>query len=211
MEAMSATDDPDTMRDGLDHAAEGSAAYVYLEHRANLAEAALDGGTPIDAYDLTPSSNGFELCDPYGSGDEACGTYADFEAVDGLVSDFTVDGERPGARLTAGNGETVEDRGVTAEFLTAYDAISSDALWVTMRVASGPQPVDVWLYEATYRAPDGSQRQTTDVFGPYQLGADSNATICLSFAGVEPGGHVTLGGVDSTDYITDFELEIQVG
>lgn len=211
MEAIAATNDPEAMRDGLDQAHEGSTAYVYLAHRANLAESFLDGGTPIDAYDLTAVGDGFELCDPNGTGDEACGAYTDFEAVDGKVSDFTVDGEEPGPRLTAGNGETVEDRGVTAEFLTAYDAVAGTGLWVTMRVASGSDPVDVWLYEATYRAPDGGQRQATDAYGPNDLGADSNATVTLVFSGVEPGGVVTLEGVDSTDYISDYRLEIHVG
>lgn len=212
MEAMAATDNPGAMRDGLDRATEGSPAYVYLLHRANLAEAALDGGTPIDEFDLTSSSDGFELCDPYGTGDEACGTYADFKTNDsGTITDLTVDGEYPGPRLTTGNGETVEDRGVSAEFLTAYDAISGSGLWVTMRIESGNTPVDVWLYQATYRAPDGGQRQATEALGPIELGAESNARLTLQFASVKPGGTVTLSGVDSADYLTEFELEIKVG
>lgn len=153
-----------------------------------------------------------ELCEPAASGEDACGVYADFEADDaGLLTTFTVDGEDPGPLLTVGNGETVENAGVSAEFLTAYDAVAGTGLWVTLRLTSGSTDVDMYLYTATYRAPDGAQREATDAWGPFELGADSSTTVALVFSGVEPGGEITLEGVETPDYLTDIRLEIAVG
>lgn len=207
MDALATTDDPEAMRDGLQYAAEGSTAHVYLQHRANLAEAALDGGQPVPAYQLDPAGDGFKLCHPYDTAD--CGIFADFKAADGKVTDLTVDGEEPGPRLTAGNGDTVTAGGVTAEFLTAYDAVAGSGLWVTARVTSGSEAVELSIYTAVYRAPDGKQRDASDAYGPYELGADSNAMVTLVFAGVEPGGAVSLTVWD--EGFNESVLEIQVG
>jgi hypothetical protein len=208
LEAVAATDDPEAMRDGLEYAAEGSVAYVYLEHRANIAEASLDGGFPLDAYKMTEVSDGFEVCIP--NDRESCGLFNGFKTVHGKVSDLMVDGEEPGPRLSAGNGDVVQDGGVDAEFLTAYDAIAGSGLWVTVRVSSSSEAIDLFLFESTYRAQDGKQRQVTETVGAYELGPDSNAMLTLVFAGVEPGGKVTLSGMDSDDF-DEFSLEIQVG
>jgi len=207
VDALAATDDPEAMRDGLRYAAEGSVAYVYLEHRANLADAALDGGSPFPAYRATASGDGFEICDP--SDRASCGTFAGFQTADGKLTDLTVDGDRPGPLLTTGNGDKVTANGLNAEFLTAYDAIAGSGLWVTIRITSGPESVELDIYSATYRAPDGRQRQVTDAYGPYELGADSNAMVALVFAGVQPGGTVSLTAWDQ-DYNED-ELRIRVG
>jgi hypothetical protein len=182
-------------------------AHAYLTHRANLAEAFLDGGFPLPAYRVTDVGDGYELCDP--TDRATCGTFAGFKADGGRITDLTVDGERPGPLLTVGNGDTVTAAGVTAEFLTAYDTISTGALWVTVRVVSSSEPAELDLYGATYRAPDGKQRRATDAQGPFELGAESNAMLVLVFADVEPGGTVTM-----TVWDLDFNestLEIQVG
>lgn len=209
MEALGAFDSPRTMRSGLDQAVEGSTAYVYLAHRANLAEAGLDSGIPLPALIVSRAGSGFELCDPDGDAD-GCSVFDDFEVVDGRVNSFTIDGTDPGPRLVSGNGETVSNRGAEVEFLTAYQAISGDELQVTLRVTSGSEELVLFPGSATYRSPDGRQREATHAFSPTHLGPDSTVTAALLFSGVDPGGTVKLEGW-AGDSLDDFMVEVRVG
>jgi hypothetical protein len=165
-------------------------AHAYLTHRANLAEAFLDGGFPLPAYRVTDVGDGYELCDP--TDRATCGTFAGFKADGGRITDLTVDGERPGPLLTVGNGDTVTAAGVTAEFLTALRHDLHRRPVGDGPVVSSSEPAELDLYGATYRAPDGKQRRATDAQGPFELGAESNAMLVLVFADVEPGGTVTM-------------------
>lgn len=67
-----------------------------------------------------------------------------------------------------------------------------------------------FLFGATYRAPDGAQRTSSDAYGPTDLGASSHATVAVIFDRVEAGGEVTLDGcVD--DCGGEFVITLQVG
>lgn len=204
-----ASKDPTVMREALDLTADGSTAYAYLMFQTTYAEALLDSGFSSTrlAGEVNRSGDGFEICYP----ESDCTLFTGFAQTGGLLSDLTVDGKEPGPRLTLGNGQTIQSHGVTAQFLTAYRAITQDALVITVRLETAEDTTaSPFLYSATYRASDGAQRTASDAYGPDDLGAASHATTVMIFDRVEPGGKVTLEGcVNNCD--GDFTLTLQVG
>lgn len=200
---------PETLRTALESTEQDSLAYHYLAHRANLYEAALDGGQLLwPPRTVAEIEDGFRLCDTVDA--TVCTDLTWFEWSDAGVTEFLVDGERLEGRLSAGDTSTVTSGTVTAEFLTSYLSIQSDALFVTMRVSSGDAPAELMTHAATYRSPDGGQRRVADFYGPMALGPASSATVALAFPGVEPGGSVTID-VAEAGYVNDEGLTVPVG
>lgn len=200
---------PSVARDALDYAAPGSVAHTYLQHQANLFEAALDGGIEYGSSTVDATSDGYQMCDPFDATE--CNEFTYFEVVDDKVADFLVDGVSPGPRLAVGDGSVVDSASVSAEFLTAYLSISGETLFVTVKVETGEERTELNIYSATYRGPDGRQREAADAMGPFEIGAESTATIALVFPEAEPGGTVTLDGHVGGDYTATVELQVQTG
>jgi hypothetical protein len=198
---------PDVARDALQYAAEHSVAHVYLQHQANLFEAGLDGGMYQGESTLDEIDGGYAMCDAI----DVCNEFTGFAIEDGLVTDLRVNGQDPGPRLTVGDGSVVESRGVTATFLTAYRSITGESLFVAVEISTSEEAADLFVYSATYRAPDGRQRQVADVLGPFEIGAESTATVAIAFPAAEPGGTVTIEGIANDDYDRQLELVIPVG
>jgi hypothetical protein len=198
---------PDVARDALQYAADDSVAHVYLQHQANLFEASLDGGLYHDESSVDEIDGGYEMCDVI----DVCNAFTGFVTEDGLVTSLMVNGQDPGPRLAVGDGSAVESRGVTATLLTAYRSISSESLFVVVEISTGAADAELFLYSATYRAPDGRQRQATDALGPYEIGADSTATVAMAFPAAERGGTLTIEGIVDGDYDKTIELIVPVG
>jgi hypothetical protein len=212
VEAIGREDDPEAMREGLKQAAPKSVAYVYLEHLANVVEASLDAGTTGEKTDLTPVGNdAFKSCnDP--SDDKSCVTFGSFKTdAAGKLVDLTVNKKEIGARLTAGSGEVVNANGVKFTFLTAYKSIQSDALFVTLKVETGSRPVNLNIYSAKYRSPDGKQREASSADGATDVEAKSNTIVSLAFKGVKTGGKVTMDGCIGKDCGSQYNAVIKVG
>jgi hypothetical protein len=184
---------------------------IYVTHLANVAEAALDGGTPLSDTTLKQlEDSSFKSCDDP-SDEKTCVTFSDF-AVDasGKFVDLRVNGKAIGGRLTAGNGESVSAGGAKFTFLTANRSIQSNALFVSVKVEAGKKPISPFSATATYRSPDGKQRQATQAYGPADIDAESNSIVTMIFQGVKAGGRVTLEGcVDECN--SDFKVVIKVG
>lgn len=210
-DAIATDSDPDTVRGAQKLAAPGSPAFVYAGALANVDEAALDGGSPYpDEQTEAAGPSSVKTCQTPGDA-KTCVVFADFK-VDpaGKIVDLTVNGKRISDRLTAGNGSKVSSNGVSATFLTAYKSIQSNSLFVTLKIQTGPQAVTANLYSATYRGPDGKQRQATNASGAVQIDANSNTIVAMGFASVAPGGTVTLDGcVAKCD--SQFSLKVKVG
>ncbi|MFW6041826.1 MAG: hypothetical protein ACOC8M_02380 [Guyparkeria sp.] len=200
---------PSAARDALEYAAPDSVAHAYMQHQINVAEAALDGGLQYGQPTVEAIDGGYELCDSVDA--SLCNEFTEIETIDGVVEDFLIDGTSPGSLLVVGNGDVVESQDVSVEFLTAYRAISSNTLFVTVGVETGEEQVELNIYSAAYRAPDGEQRQPADAMGPYEIGAESTATIALLFPEAEPGGTVTLDGYVGDDFANTVEFTIQTG
>jgi hypothetical protein len=49
------------------------------------------------------------------------------------------------------------------------------------------------------------------VLGPFEIGAESTATLAMAFPAAEPGGTVTIEGIVNADYDRQLELVIPVG
>ena len=128
----------------------------------------------------------------------------------GKLVDFTVNKQALGPRLTVGNGQSVRSAGNRFTFLTAYKTVAQGALFVTLKIETGKKPISANLYSASYRSPDGKQRQASEAFGPYEIDAQSNTVVTLIFPGVKPGGRVTLDGCVA-DCMTDFKAVMKVG
>ena len=199
------------MRQALTLTAPGSPAHAYLTHQANLSEAALDEGWSYADETVDDLGDGsFRACnDP--ADETTCDTFANLKVnAAKLLVDLTVNGQPVGPRLAVGDGQSVRSGGSAFTFLTAYKTISTGALYVTVKIQTGPKPVTLNTYSATYRSPDGKQRETSTVIGPTEVAADSNVVVAMAFPGVAPGGRVTLGG-DKGDYTARFTAVLKVG
>jgi hypothetical protein len=195
VEATANGDNPDAMRSGLKLAAPNSVAYIYLDHLANTAQAALDGGQPYARRQVTPAgSNVFKACsDP--ANEKTCATLGDFKAnADGKLTDLTVNKQPVGQRLTAGTGQVVSAGGAKFTFLTAYKTPASNALLVTLKVETGAQPIKVKTSSATYPGLNGKPRTAQGAMGLTDIKATSSTVIFLAFDLVNVGGRVTLSG-----------------
>jgi hypothetical protein len=210
-EATGSENDPDAMRAALKLTAPNSIAYVYLDHQANVAEASLDGGQQLPKVELTPVGDGtFTACDP--TDPTKCLTFGGFKVnAAGKLVDLTVNKQQIGPRITAGNGQAVTAGGTKFTFLTAYKSIQSDAMFVTVRVETGAQPIDANISSATYRGPDGKQRTATNSAGVTQIDANSNTIVAMSFASVKARGKVTLQGCVPQDCTNSYTAVINVG
>ena len=101
--------------------------------------------------------------------------------------------------------------GVKFTFLTAYKSIQSDALFVTLKVETGSKPVNLNIYSAKCRSPDGKQREASSADGAADVEAKSNAIVSLAFKGVKPGGKVTMDGCIGKDCSNQYNAVIKVG
>lgn len=203
-----ASNDPEQARAGLTHTAKGSVAAAYLAHQANLYEAELDSGVSVEPSTVA----GFKMCSSYDSG--SCHEFGGFVAdASGKLTDLTVNGKAVKSRITVGDGKVVEaEGGHRFEFLTAYKAITSDTLWISIKVTSGDQPLRLDIYDAPYRAPNGKLRQP-DVemtIGLTELEPESNTIIALAYPSATPGGRVTFTGCVN-DCEDEYEAVVKVG
>lgn len=210
-EAVGSYSDPDAVRAALILTTPGSPAYVYVSHLANTSEAALDGGAPLpDQTTEKIDDSEFKACDDP-TDKKTCITFGGFKVdASGKLVDLTVSQKLISDRLTAGSGEQVTSAGNKFTFLTAYKSIQSGALFVSVKVEAGAKPISPNTFSATYRSPDGKQREATTAYGPVDIDAKSNAMVTMVFQGVQPGGKVTLDGCIS-DCMSQFKAVIKVG
>lgn len=205
--------DPDTMRgEALSLTVPGSVAYAYVSHLANVSESALDGGNPYSDSQVDEVKDAsFKLCDDP-SDEDTCSTFTDFKVdASGKIVDMRVNGKTISDRLTVGNGQSVSSKGSKFKFLTAYKSITSNSLFVTVKIESGSKPISPNIYSASYRSPEGKQREATDAFGPTDLDANSNSIVTMVFKGVTAGGKVTLDGCVGKDCTAVFNASMKVG
>jgi len=195
-----ASADANVMREGLELAAPNSAAYLYLDHVANMAEAALDGGRPYRKGAVTPvGDDAFKTCNDLAD-EKTCTTLGDFRMdAAGKLVDLTVNKQPIASRLTAGSSEAVTSGGAKFTFLTAYETVTSDQLIVTVEVETGAKPIWVYTSKASYRGPDGKKRAATSAGGPTDIDAKSNTVVYMGFASIKAGGKVTLEGCVGKD------------
>lgn len=195
VEATASGDHPDAMRAGLKLAAPNSVAYTYLDHLANTAQAALDGGKPYTRREVTPAGNNtFRACsDP--AVEKSCATIGGF-TVDaaGKLTDLTVNEQPVGARLTAGTGQVVTAGGTKFTFLTAYKTPASNALLVTVKVETGARPITAKISSASYPGLDGKPRTAQGAMGLTDIKANFSTVIFIAFDLVNVGGKITLNG-----------------
>ena len=194
-DAVAIGGDPDAVREALATTAAGSLANAYVLHRSYVAEAGRDSGLPAADSEISELPGGrYKLCDDPAD-ETTCTVLGDFKADStGKVVAFTVDGKPLQGRLTVGDGQEVKAGGGKFTFLTAYQAIPSDSLFVAVRMESGKKSLSPDVSLATYRSPDGTVRGATDAMGPTRLDAGSDAIAVFRFDGVKPEGKVILEG-----------------
>ncbi len=183
---------------------EGSVARVYLEYLLSQANALLDAGMPgAEALESERTDDGYEGCEPYAGDDAVCVEWTEIEGADGVVVNFSINGQPIDELLVAGNGTVIEagNQG-TFELLYAYQSPVSGNFFVALSAASASSGMDVTgLYSATYRDPSGRQLGMLDATTPSELGADSTATVFISFpAPATIGGTINFDLYDLDDY-----------
>ncbi|MBU1801465.1 MAG: hypothetical protein KKA97_04340 [Actinobacteria bacterium] len=179
----------------------GSIAEAYVGYILGSANAAIDGGLPIEGTEPDKVDGGYESCPTEVEDD--CVTWADVEGRDGKVVTFTVNGEELDERLSAGSGREVAAGDLAAMTLMyAYQSVQSDALFVVAEVTSNDAPVTIATYDATYRSPTGRQSTAAQSAGPSDLAADSTATVVVAFPNAEPGGTASVSFF-SEDFMTE--------
>jgi hypothetical protein len=189
-EAM-ASKDPFTMEQVKKFVERGSLAEAYLGYYMAVSNAAIDGGQPNPADNVTETDEGYEVC-ASGSRGKSCSVWGDVEGRDGKIVNFTVDGQELGPRISSGNGKSAAAGGLAeVTFLHAYKSIQSGNLFVCSEVQSNDKAIDLTLYGATYRDPTGRQAKSSDAIGPTDLAPKSRATVCQIFTAANPGGDVT--------------------
>ena len=133
---------------------------------------------------------------------KSCVVWANFTESSGKLYSFTVNGKTIKGRLAAGDGSSVwASDWAKLTFLTAYQSVQFGGMFITARVQSGNKPLSLAIYSAIYRDPSGRQIQASDAGGPTDIGANSNATVYMSFLKGSPGGVVTLD-IDDENYNT---------
>ncbi|MFY7070512.1 hypothetical protein ACOQFV_32020 [Nocardiopsis changdeensis] len=192
LEALAATDDPDRMSEGLNLAADDSAAHDLLLHAASVARARADGGRTPEAAGLTPTADGARLCPAEGN-DPDCGEYTDFTGRDGLVTGLHINGSDPGPSLIVGDGATADSEGVGATLVTAYRSVVDHTLVVTVEFAA-VDAVSLDLDGAVYRAADGTGQRAEDAAGRRELTAGTATHAVFHFPDALPGGELSVGG-----------------
>lgn len=213
VEATSNGGSPDAIRQGLKLAEPNSVAYIYLEHLANTAQAALDGGKPYTKRDVTPAGNdSFKACsDP--ADEKTCAILGDFKINPaGKLVDLTVNGQVIGPRLTAGSGQVVTAGGAKFTFLTGYKSNASNGLNVTVKVETGTKPITVNIFSASYGGLDGKPRPASGAMGRTNIAANSNTIVAIGFDLVNVGSTLALDGcVGKGCSGVQFTADIKVG
>ncbi|WP_026116622.1 hypothetical protein [Nocardiopsis valliformis] len=192
MAALAAADDPERMREGLSLTAEDSTAHTYLRHFVQVFSAWDSAGHTYPGSSLTPTEEGFELCQEEAEG-PACTDFTRFTAEDGLITGFLVNGADPGKRLVSGSGVAASSEGVDVHLLTAYQGVTDDVLVVTAEFTTVDN-VDLDLFGATYTAPDGREYRAEEAVGEYDLDAGAATQTALFFTGPEVGGDLSVTG-----------------
>ena len=208
MTALTASDDPERMREGLTLTAEDSTAHTYLRHYVQVYSAWESAGHSYAPSDLTPSEEGFELCLPGSGGPPVCAFFSRFTVEDGLITGFLVNGQDPGKRLVSGHGVAASSEGVDVHMLTAYQSITDDVLVVTAEFTT-VDDVDLDLFGATYTAPDGREYRAEEAVGEYRLDAGTAVQTALFFTGPEVGGDLAVTGcLDECFAFVDLEFPV---
>ena len=165
----------------------GSPADAYLRYQTEFSETRAEYDAtavePANVY-LTPS--GIRVCL---TADE-CVELADFQVIDGQLTNFTVDGHSIAPRL--GRTGPVFPVGTgSAQVRAAYHTVSTDELSVFVEVTAST--ADVFeLSAAVYVAPDGTQTpiDTERSTVARNVTMKGTHTLDLQFPGADPGGTV---------------------
>jgi hypothetical protein len=204
-----ATLQPSTMRQMLDHAVEGSPAYVYASVQVAAVEALADQGMTDDAGDATVTETGMRVCNTDIDGSRNCTDMEELTVTNGKLATFTVDGTQIDDRLAAG-GATATEGATSVTLLGAYHSIQGDVLLVALDIVNeGDEPTNLNIYSAEYVNDAGRQVSAGDAIGPSELrgGAAGSAVIYIPAQSV--GGTFYLDG-SSDDFMTSYEWELQL-
>lgn len=208
MAALAAADDPERMREGLSLTAEDSTAHTYLRHFVQVFSAWDSAGHTYPGSSLTPTEEGFELCQEEAEG-PACADFTRFTAEDGLITGFLVNGADPGKRLVSGSGVAASSEGVDVHLLTAYQGVTDDVLVVTAEFTTVDN-ADLDLFGATYTAPDGREYRAEEAVGEYHLDAGAATQTALFFTGPEVGGDLSVTGcLEECFALVDLEFPVK--
>jgi hypothetical protein len=181
------------MREGLKLTAPNSVAYQYLDHTANMQEASIDEGDPpyLKEAVVPVGGDSFKFC----SDKLTCVTFGGFKVnQDGKLVDLTVNNEPVGPRLTMGNGQPVTAAGAKFTLLTAYQSVTSNTWFITVKVQTGAEPITINPKLWSYRGPDGKPLTWVGSTAATHVVSKASLIVIVMFDSAKAGGRLTVGG-----------------
>jgi hypothetical protein len=180
-------------REGLKLTPPNSVAYRYLDHAANMQEASLDADQPPSLKQpvVPVGGDAFKFC----SDKLTCVTFGGFKVnQDGKLVDLTVNNEPVGPRLTMGNGQPVTAAGATFTLLTAYQSVTSNMWFITVKVQTGAEAITINPKLWSYRGPDGKPLTWVGGTAATHVVSKADLIVVVTFDSAKAGGRLTVGG-----------------
>ncbi|NYH50471.1 hypothetical protein HNR06_000060 [Nocardiopsis arvandica] len=132
MEAVGAGISRETMEEGLVYAHPDHPAHGYLQQQADVLHANIVSGHLSEPDSVELRGEGIQICRS-----EGCTTFSDFTYVDGLLSDFQVNGNPVSENFYPGSASDSRD-GVSVSVASSYYSFQSNAFMVIIDVETAP-------------------------------------------------------------------------
>ena len=113
---------------------------------------------------------------------------------DGKLVDLTVNNEPVGPRLTMGNGQPVTAAGATFTLLTAYQSVTSNMWFITVKVQTGAEAITINPKLWSYRGPDGKPLTWVGGTAATHVVSKADLIVVVMFDSAKAGGRLTVGG-----------------
>lgn len=122
----------ETMEEGLAYAHPDHPAHGYLQQQADIFHANVVSGHLLETESVELRGEDIRLCQS-----EGCVTFSDFTYVDGLLSDFQVNGNPISENFYPGSASDSRD-GVSVSVASSYYSFQSNAFLVILDVETAP-------------------------------------------------------------------------
>lgn len=197
LSTISITDD----QDSIDASREGTPARDYATMQNALALAQSGSAGLLADQTLEVDGSVIRLCDEGETGDQ-CVTYGDLEVDGNQLTDFTINGEDPRARLSVG-GNPVAIAGITYTPIGAYQGVETNRIYVAYKVENAAgAPLQLSMFSESYVDASGQQFSAADSYGPTSaIQPGANATAVAVFDGATIGGQLGVNGyIDDSSF-----------
>jgi hypothetical protein len=141
---------------------------------------------------LPVGADSFKYCDP---GKSSRVTFGGLKVnQDGKLVDLTGNNEPVGPRRTMGNGQPVTAAGARFTLLTAYQCVTSNTWFITVKVQTGAEPILINPKLWSCRGPDGKPLTWVGSTAATHVISKASLIVIVMFDSAKAGGTLTVGG-----------------